>query len=362
MKIVLSIIFSIILISITTFKAEAYPTYIRLNYTSCLACHQSVEGGGALSSYGKGIAHAESFFGGEYKSPSTNSMMEHSVESRMMALSKLYDVNGKKNKIFPMQLDYTNVVKWRKDLRQEVTMAVAPSTGVKSHWTDRIYFRTFKLDYSLDKNNHLVVGGANLPLGIRLVDHTAYTRERNRLGVTDVPLQIQYINIKKDWQQTYLSYFPNPTDAVQNSEYGLATKQEFFPLTNLSLGAQALVAKGKSIDRDMLGFFTRTGKGSWAMLAEMDYTKRSLVNSNIKFDQWTSLLEADYYFKEYFRSSLGFQVLRVNNPFKAKEELYTFNNEFKISSHWSCIFEYRQKSTDVQLEKMVFGQVFFNWW
>jgi hypothetical protein len=94
----------------------------------------------------------------------------------------------------------------------------------------------------------------------------------------------------------------------------------------------------------------------------VDYTRRNVVANAIKFDQWASMLEGDYFFKEYMRSSLGFQVLRVNSPFKEKAELYTFNNEFKFSSNLSMILEYRQKSTSIIMEKMLFAQVFLNWW
>ena len=359
-------------------KAYAYPTYIRLNYTSCTACHQSAEGGGPLTAYGKGIAYAESFKGGEYapsKDPNIfnlNGRMEHSVEGRLMAMDRLYDYAGKKQRIFPMQLDYSNVVKWRKDLRQEITFAVAPNTarqkGVdsetakKSSWTNRIYLRTFKLDYSYDKNNHFVIGGSNLPLGLRLIDHTAYVRERNRLGVNDVPVQAQYWRLSKEWQQAYFLFTPNPADNIANRESGIATKQEFNPFANMSLGTQALIAQGKSIDRGLLGIYYKWGKGPLAILSEFDYTRRELESSKLKFDQVSSLVEAHYFIKEYLRSSIGFQVLRVNDPFIEKEELYTFNNEFKFSSHLSFILEYRQKSTDLLLEKTIFGQVFLNWW
>ncbi len=357
---------------------QAYPTYIRLNYTSCTACHQSIEGGGPLTAYGKGIAYAESYKGGEYKpnlNPSLinlNGKMEHSLEGRLMGLSRLYDYSGKKERFFPMQLDYTNTIKWNKNLRQEITMAVAPNTsrqrGIdsetakKSSWVNRIYLRTMKLDYALDKNNRLIFGGANLPLGIRLIDHTAYVRERNRLGVSDVPIQLQYVNISKVWQQSYFVYAPNPNDNINNQEYGIATKQEFFPATNIAVGPQVLVAKGKSIDRELVGFFSRLGKGPYALLAEVDFTNRKIISSKTSFNQWTGLIEAHYFLKEYFRTSLGFQSLRANLPFKEKEELYAFNNEFKFSSHWSFILEYRQKSTDLILEKTIFGQLFLNWW
>jgi hypothetical protein len=363
---------SLFLINLFQTKAYAYPTYIRVNYTSCTACHQSVEGGGPLTPYGKGIAYAESFMGGEYVPDATAGKMEHSVEARLMALDRLYDYSGKKQRIFPMQLDYSNVIKWKKDLRQEVTFAVAPNTarqkGVdsdtakRSSWTNRIYLRTFKLDYAYDKNNHFVFGGSNLPLGLRLIDHTAYVRERNRLGVSDVPIQAQYFRSSKEWQQSYFLYTPNPSDNALNREFGVATKQEFIPLTNFTFGPQSLFAQGKSINRGLLGLFSKWGKGPFALLSEVDYTKREIVDSKLKFDQWTSLVEAHYYIKEYLRTSLGFQVLRVNDPFKEKEELYTFNNEFKLSSHVSFILEYRQKSTDMLLEKTIFGQIFLNWW
>ncbi len=370
----------LILLTLFLFSSHifAYPTYIRLNYSSCLACHQSAEGGGSLSAYGKGIAYTESYLSREYTATKENSFlnfegkMEHSLEARVMVLERLYDYSGNKTRIFPMQLDYTNSIKWKKDLRQEITFAVAPNTarqkGVdsdtakQSSWINRLYLRTFKLDYSIDKNNHLVFGGSNLPMGLHLIDHTAYVRERNRLGVSDVPIQVQYLRLNKQWQQTYLLFAPNPSDNIANRESGFATKQEFFLMPNLVLGPQTLLAFGKSINRGLLGAFTKWGAGPWAIMSELDFTKREIKNSKMKFDQWSSLIEAHYFIQEYFRTSLGVQFLKVDSPFSEKEELYTFNNEFKFSPHVSFIVEYRQKSTDLLLEKTLFGQIFLNWW
>jgi hypothetical protein len=358
--------------------AYSYPTYIRLNYTSCISCHQSVEGGGPLTPYGKGIATTESYTGGEYKPTTTSNLlnaygrMEHSAQERFMALTRLYDYPGKKQRFFPMQLDYTNQIHWRKDLRQEMTFAVAPNTarlkGIDSDaarqtsWTNRLFLRTFKLDYSFDKNNRFVIGGSNLPLGLRFVDHTAFVRERNRLSVHDVPVQFQYMNLSKEWIQSYFLFAPNPSDNKTNTEKGAAIKQEYFPYTNWSLGTQALYADGKSINRGLLGVFSKWGQGPFALLSELDYTKRKVNEASLKFDQWTSIIETHYFLKEYFRTSLGFQTLRVNAPFKEKEEMVTFNNEFKISPRISLIVEYRQKSTDLLRERTLFGQIFVNGW
>lgn len=366
MKIILPFFYVVFFIAFLS-RADAYPTFIRLNYNSCLACHQAPLGGGPLTPYGKGIAYTESFAGGEYKKE-TPDRMEHSLETRLMRRHRLSDTNAKKIRIFPMQLDYTNVINWTNNFKQELTLAVAPDTArlkdneIASRWTDRTYLRTFKVSYTFDKSNYLIFGGANLPLGVGLTDHTTYVREKNRLGVTDVPIQIQYVNVTKVWQQAYFVFGPNPNDSLENYEYGVATKQEYFPTTNLVLGSQALAAMGKSINRELVGIFIRTGMGLWSVLGEMNYTHRRVNSSETKFDQWTSFLEGDYYFKKYWRSALGFQVLRSNKPFEQKEELYSFSNDFKPSSRWTLNLEYRQKSTETYLDQMILGQIFLNWW
>ena len=58
----------------------------------------------------------------------------------------------------------------------------------KDQWTDRIYFRTLKAEWKFNPALRVGAGIDLLPLGLGLVDHTAYVRERNRMAVTDVPV------------------------------------------------------------------------------------------------------------------------------------------------------------------------------
>src|SRR4051812_4887953 len=48
-------------------RAEAYATYIRHEYVTCVACHQSPRGGGMLTPYGRGIGASQAFFAREYE-------------------------------------------------------------------------------------------------------------------------------------------------------------------------------------------------------------------------------------------------------------------------------------------------------
>src|ERR1043166_2429599 len=47
--------------------AKALPTMVRLGYNNCAACHIAPQGGGLLNLYGRSIAQAQSFIGGEYQ-------------------------------------------------------------------------------------------------------------------------------------------------------------------------------------------------------------------------------------------------------------------------------------------------------
>ena len=52
----LSILFVLLISSIFTFEAKAFPNMVRHGYTTCLTCHYNASGGGSLTSYGKYIA------------------------------------------------------------------------------------------------------------------------------------------------------------------------------------------------------------------------------------------------------------------------------------------------------------------
>jgi hypothetical protein len=55
------------LVMVPATPALALPTMIRIGYTGCATCHYSPQGGGPLTTYGKGIDQAQSLRGGEYQ-------------------------------------------------------------------------------------------------------------------------------------------------------------------------------------------------------------------------------------------------------------------------------------------------------
>ena len=108
LKGLISIVISLAALFFFQKAAFALPTNIRHGYGSCLACHVSAQGGGALTPYGRGVGAATSAFLRDYKpSPlgpikkvlTLDGILQHGFQTR---LATLQTDSGTRN--FPMQL------------------------------------------------------------------------------------------------------------------------------------------------------------------------------------------------------------------------------------------------------------------
>ena len=378
MKYFVALTFSLALLIFS--KAYAYPNMIRHGYLNCMGCHYAPEGGSLLTQYGKGISQAMSFKGGEY-TPSESKIVDditlggrlhHSIQFRGMTVRRGEPVSGKRYRTFPMQADYINQVDWAPGLRHEIILATAPNTarrrGVdentnsKSSFTERLYFRTFKLEWMFIKGKKIAVGHDTLPMGLGIADHTAYVRERNRLGVTDVPLQFQFFSVSANWQSALSLFLPNNSDLKNNREKGLMGKSEFAFFRNFAVGLQGLTSNGKSINRRLLGATIRWGIPQFSILAENNYTERHISGASVTFPQWTNYLELGLFPKDYLKIFWNFQALTVSDPFFERERLTGLGFEAHWMANITSLVEARKRWSSVLDEKILMAQIFFNLW
>lgn len=361
-------------------NAYAYPNMIRHGYFNCMGCHFAPEGGSVLTPYGKGISQAMSFQGGDY-APSESKLVKaltwdgrihNAVQIRGMGIRRGVPVAGKQYRFFPMQTDFINQVDWAQGLRHEIVLAGAPNTarrrGVdentnsKSSFSDRLYFRTLKLEWMFMKGKKIAVGQDALPMGLGLVDHTAYVRERNRLGVTDVPMQFQFFSVGVDWQNAISFFLPNQSDLKNNREKGLMAKTEYAPVRNLGIGLQGLVSEGVSLNRKLIGATIRWGIPLASIMVESNYTQRHIIGTDVVFPQWTNYLELSCFTKDYLKIFSHFQALTVSDPFFERERLVGAGIETHWIANMSTIIEARKRWSSVINEKMLMAQIFFNLW
>lgn len=369
-----------LLMALVSTKAMSYPHYIRLGYVSCTGCHYAPEGGGLLTPYGQGIAQTFSLPGGELqrseagtikKFLTANGKLHHSIQARYMGLQREKKVNNKRQRFFPMQFDYLNQVDWSSNIRHEIVLAVAPSsasnptnqdTQTQNNFSDRLYFRSLKLEWKINKYWRLAAGQDNLPLGLRLIDHTAYIRERNRLGVTDVPTQLQLSFDSSKLRVQSALFAPNNNDLKYNRETGAMALAEYSPFKGLALGLQGLLAEGKTIDRKLVGALVRAGTEDFSILGELDFTRRYLETDKIDFDQWASYLEFALYPLNYLKFFVHLQQIHIQQPFKEKEHLNGIGTEIKWHRYLASSLETRLRSAEHRSEGQILAQMILNLW
>jgi hypothetical protein len=83
-------------------SALALPTMIRIAYTGCASCHYSPQGGGLLTTYGKGIDQAQSLRGGEYQvAVDEHRRLTHDLRMVLQETSMWVDNQSRPNRFRP---------------------------------------------------------------------------------------------------------------------------------------------------------------------------------------------------------------------------------------------------------------------
>lgn len=347
-------------------KVMAHPTYVRLGYSSCTGCHVSSQGGGLLTGYGKGIASTQALLSSEPDEDESSQKYIHAFQARVLNYK-----TETESRTFPMQMDYLAQYKLKDHFWLEGILAVAPKPkdeapeDVKSPY-QRIYARQLGLSWSLrargTTEDRLSFGIGPLPLGVGLVDHTAYVRGENRLFVTDNPISLRYYAGRSSHYGHIFLYAPNPQEEKENKESGAATQWWYRPIPHVALGVQALYGKSQSILRRQSGLLLKAGTGRIAFLGELNRTWRELDDSNSEFRQWTWYQQLSVYPWEYFHAYLSLQGLERDRDFLTRERREAIGIELRLWSRLTLAFETRTRYSGQLKESSQLTQLYFNGW
>lgn len=348
-----------------SFSLWAHPHYVRLGYTTCTGCHMSSDGSGLLTDYGKGISASESMFARDLDSENmTPSNYHQAFQMRVMNVA-----SPVRNRTFPMQFDYLSSFNFFEQLKLMSILAVSPpenNQSVKSDFFNRLYFRELSLELTINNKanfeDRFKMGVGLLPLGIGLVDHTAYVRATNRLFVTDIPLHFSYYQNRAHYNFDGFVFLPHPKELELNAERGIGGRFFYKFNPKFSLGPQFLLGNSKSINRQMTGVLIKAGKDKFSYLGELDYTRRTIKADQSKFTQWAIYQGLSYFPWAYLSPSITYQKLIMNDTFKTEEERYAFLIDWKIFTTFSFSTEMRYKKNDTHKETEYLSQAYLNWW
>jgi hypothetical protein len=336
--------------------AWALPTMVRLGYPNCLSCHVAPQGAGLLNSYGRGIDQAQSFKGGEY-APSENRVAQILAggaridqDVRTMLSTQVATVNGNLwGNVSRGRFFYRNVTTLGKGFRisgivdgetNPIIRKAKPYDPVKQPGS--VMVTSLMLQYRPKEGMEFGVGRDTLPQGLIIPDQTTYIKARNRLGYYDTPTQAKAFFWGKRYMISPFVFAPSYREPLAAREHGAGAMAEM----DLGhdgkriVGTNTLYGSERLGNRTMTGVYTRLGFGSWGVLAEHDFTRRSLVPDlkSAKFNQHASYVQGFYYPREWLLTGLIAERLTVQNPYP--EHLWQFKGEIasRMSSNWNLSF------------------------
>lgn len=355
-----------LLLQIFVSTAYAYPQYIRLGYKTCIGCHYSPQGGGMLSPYGKGISSTQSFFSKELSEDDEEKLSTQkyfqSIQSRILNYK-----TKEKNRLFPMQLEYLGRYDFDGRLFANFTMAVSPpkenvdsERAPKTH--ERIYSRIAELSYKLDKQSSLAVGISPLPIGIGLIDHTAFVRSGNRLQITDIPVSARYFYADDKNSYNAFIYLPHYLEKAGNRELGFGGQYWYNLNPNFTIGFQNQNGQSYTIRRHLFGLLLKAGVGKYSAISEFNYTQRNIIREKNSFGQITHYTHFAYHPTDWSMISYNFQGQKRNRDFNSDVSQHAFILQVKINKAFTLIAETRINVLESEKTKAHLLQGFFQWW
>lgn len=345
-------------------ETSAHPTYVRLGYTSCTGCHVSSQGGGLLTPYGEGIATSQALISAEPEEDETESRYVQAFQGRLMRYT-----TEEETRTFPMQLDYLAQFKFTEKIWVNGILAVAPKPKDESPEDEkspyqRLYGREVSATWALRaeglKEDRLTLGIGALPMGVGLVDHTAYVRQENRQYVTDLPITLKYYFARDSFFGHAFAYLPNPQEEAGNEESGHGLQTWWRPIRPLAIGAQGLTGETDSIKRRQAGLLLKTGHERFAFLGELNRTWRELQSDKSEFRQWTWFQQASFYPWEHLHLYASLQGLERDRSFQTRERREALGFEWRLWAHITLLFEHRVRVAGELKEKSQLLQLYFN--
>lgn len=344
-------------------SASAHPEMIRLGYARCTACHTDSFGGGMLTSYGKGISHAESFFSKELEENSEEPTLRHGFRGRV---AWLRDQEG--SQFFPMQADYLGHVKMphTRRVNADVVLGVdqkRTDLTKTSNFTDRFLVRKALLRWDINPTTTLAVGRDFLPVGLNIADHSAMIRSQTRRGVTDYVTQVRNTWTFEHWDITPFVYFPSFEEEDNNRESGLGFQMNYLFSESVKFGKNISVGSTPSIFRFSSGMnFSVALSEKFGFLFEYNGTLRDIRAGDGKsFWQHLMFIEPFWFPFTYLKTALTAERMTRAEPFETTLYRYGPSLDLRMNGSLSLLFDIRktvQPNISLPAETLYFGQLF----
>jgi hypothetical protein len=326
----------------------ASPTMIRLGYGDCAACHVSPQGGGLLTSYGRGVDVAQSARAREM-SPSDADTRRYLYDVRFVAIAQdaraLSSHSNTMSSTFQLQL--RNSLRLNDHNRLTYTVGVSaqtlPTSSTQTGRSASLIVPKAIWEYRPKHGIELSVGREELPTGVGLPDPQAYMRKSTDPGATVYPTQIKAFVYTHRLQLAPFVFGPGGDEDPRLQQWGVGALAGVDVWKQRAVvGVSLLDSRSPAFDRRSIGAYARLGFGRWGILAQHEMTGRSSTAAEPLTTQYVSgHTQVFFAAKEWLVTSLGAEELVVDGSTTSRSYRLAPGVQLRASEHLTVSFTMR---------------------
>ena len=291
-------------------EIHAYPNFIGHGYSSCMVCHFNPTGNGPLTDYGRVIA-ATAIAGKDFYSSSvkdealaeyssffistpSSSNFKPSFKTRWVHYRQNFlDQNEKRESIL---MQATAQLVWNGGQNKQWILAAdfgyAPDPRARINQTEENYrTREHYIGYRFKNNTGIYLGLMDKPFGIKVPEHTAFSRSLTSNTMNDQVHGILWHGIYSKVEVFAQAFIGNLAQRSELQTQGGAGLLEYFWSEKTRLGFSLLYSQTNYLERQAAALHLRKSftQGS-SLLAEIGLVKKlpdqgADVNSQYSFLQ-----------------------------------------------------------------------------
>jgi hypothetical protein len=263
--------------------ANAYPQFIGYKYSSCLTCHYNSQGNGPINDYGRALWSAE-IAGRLWSGKKTEEQLSETsgflgktplpwwirpgIKVRQLWIQTNPGGANSSNRDILMQAD-ANVALFL-DKNQKYTVVASYGyvpeplrlqNQINGEEVDEFISREHYFRWQAKDDLWMYFGMMDKVYGIRIVNHTAYSRARTGLAQNDQSHGVIAHYIKQDWELTGNIFLGNLFQDAELRQKGASALFEYEMKEAWRLGASVLMSSNDFIKNQRMAVHSRVGYG-----------------------------------------------------------------------------------------------------
>ncbi len=329
--------------------AHAYPQFVAKSYTNCGTCHYSPTGGGLVNAYGH--ATLEAMFPNVievealerlrewlpkgnvtgYADDGTRALqLDVGLDARLLFLQAPTQQNGRNALlVIPMLAEAGGVLAYGPLLAYGT---VTPRRAGPKRTSMTAFSREHWLQVGLSDTMSMRVGRLVLPFGLRIPDHTQYTREDLGFGKWAQSYAVELDTFGEDWMWSSAVFAGDFSHAPLRSQErgGVVSVARNVPGRG-SIGVSALLGGDKLVDEAAASLFARfrLWQRTYVMSEAAGYRHWSPVNAPGQLG-FAAFLRAGWFVQESLDLFIELGGRAVSRAFKLTKLRYMLGANWQL--------------------------------